>query len=340
MVTSKKRKLPMEQQQSSKKKRQTKTVVLEEAPPVNSIADLISLSKSTKFYKNIDNVMLWRVTPHLEELQNMIGMQSVKESVFYQVIYYLQGMHSNNNEEYLHTVIYGPPGSGKTTVAKIIGKIYHSMSILSSNGTFKIGCRDDFLSGYLGQTAIKTKKFLKSCLGGVLFIDEVYSLGPRDNDRDSFAKEAIDTINGFLSEHKNEFCCIIAGYENDVNSCFFGMNQGLTRRFPWVHRILPYTTDDYYNIFCKMIRESKWLIDVEKSKIVSLFNHHKDLFKNAGGDVETFFSKCKMMHSKRVFTMDKKQKFILIEEDLNSAIDYVSNMAKKKDDRPPLSMYM
>ena len=86
-------------------------------------------------------------------------------------------MHKKNKEEeYLHTMIYGPPGCGKTTVAKIIGKIYQGLGILSRKGTFKIAYRDDFIAGYLGQTAIKTQKLLKSSIGGVLFIDEVYAL--------------------------------------------------------------------------------------------------------------------------------------------------------------------
>jgi hypothetical protein len=81
-----------------------------------------------------------------------------------------------------------------TSVAKILGNIYKNTGILSKDGKFKIGYRDDFVGEYLGQTATKTRKFLNSCLGGVLFIDEVYSLGPGQKDKDSFSKEAIDTI--------------------------------------------------------------------------------------------------------------------------------------------------
>ena len=98
---------------------------IEMSPPVNNIKDLINIGKTLKFYKNIDVIILWQILPYLEELDAMIGMKSLKETVFYQIIYYLQNMHKKNkNEEYLHAVISGKPGCGKTTVAKIIGKVY------------------------------------------------------------------------------------------------------------------------------------------------------------------------------------------------------------------------
>jgi len=292
----------------------------------------------------MDTIMLWRLTPYLEELDKMVGMKSLKETVFFQVIYYLQGMHlRNQNEEYLHTIIYGPPGTGKTTVAKIIGKLYQAMGVLSvSGGKFKVAYRDDFVAGYLGQTAIKTKKLLKSCIGGVLFIDEVYSLAPRDSSRDSFSKEALDTLTAFLSEHKNDFCCIAAGYEEDIRKCFFGMNKGFERRFAWVHRIEEYSGEELYHIFIKMLGEMNWDMSFEKVELVKIFDDNKDMFKNAGGDVETFISKCKMIHSKRVFSMDKIHKFILTKEDLVGAIEYIKNTCVKKEDvnKPPWGMYL
>ena len=216
-----KRDRAMEKHIEISKKRKPR-IKLTEAPPINSITDLIELGQSIKFYKNIDNVMLWRITPYLEELNNLVGMRDLKESILYQLLYYIQGMNSRNqSEEYLHTILFGNPGTGKTTVAQIIAKIYQGMGILSKNGPFKIAHRDDFIAGYLGQTAIKTMKLLKSCLGGVLFIDEVYALGPGQEDKDSFSKEAIDTLTSFLSEHTNDFCCIAAGYEKDIHKCFF-----------------------------------------------------------------------------------------------------------------------
>jgi SpoVK/Ycf46/Vps4 family AAA+-type ATPase len=304
-----------EQQNYKKLKVKTKPIILENAPPLNSLPDLVKLSQSIILYKNIDSIMLWRLSPYITELNNLIGMTSLKETIFDQILYYLQGMHlRNDSQEYLHTMIFGSPGCGKTTVAKIIGKIYQSLGILSRNGNFKIAYRDDFIAGYLGQTAIKTKKLLNSCIGGVLFIDEVYALAPRDNDKDSFSKEALDILTAFLSEHKNDFCCIGAGYEQDVEECFFGMNKGLKRRFPWVHKIDTYSSEDMAQIFGKMVKEINWNVDFNNKTIVSIIEQNKKLFTNTGGDIETLLTKCKIAHSRRVIGLDIEKKHKNFEE--------------------------
>lgn len=231
-----------------------------------------------------------------------------------------------------------------TTVAKIIGNLYKNLQILSKDGEFKTATRDSLVAGYLGQSAIKTKKFLHSCIGGVMFIDEAYSLGPGKADSDSFSKEVIDTMCGFLSENKTNFCCIIAGYEKQVKSCFFSVNPGLERRFPWVHTIEEYTNDDLTEIFLKMIKDCNWFIDssVEKKYISEFFKDNKELFKNAGGDVETFISKCKMTHSKRVFGLDKNLRFILNKEDIKNTLEMLNKhkLNIRDESKPPLYMYI
>ena len=297
---------------------------LENCPPVSSIKDLIAVGKQNKFFKNINSIMLWDILPYLEELDNMIGMKSLKESMFYQIIYYLQNMHrKNHNEEYLHTVIMGSPGCGKTTVAKIIGKIYVKMGVLSRNAPFKMAHREDFVGQYLGETAVKTKKLLTSCIGGVIFIDEAYSLGPGVKDRDSFSKEALDTLCSFLSEHKNDFCCIIAGYEEEIKKCFFSVNPGLERRFPWTHVIDEYNNEDLTKIFRKFLKDINWELhkDLNDEYFNLFFEINKDLFLNLGGDIETFISKCKMIHSKRVISLDKEHRFIFKKDDIETTLE-------------------
>jgi SpoVK/Ycf46/Vps4 family AAA+-type ATPase len=286
--------------------------------------------------------MLWRITPYLEELDSLVGMETLKESLFYQLIYYLQGMHiRNQSEEYLHTILYGQPGCGKSTVALIIAKIYQAMGILSKNGPFKIAHRDDFVAGYLGQTAIKTQKLLKSCLGGVLFIDEVYALGPGQEDKDSFSKEAIDTLTSFLSEHTNDFCCIAAGYEKDIQKCFFGVNSGLESRFQWKHTIDPYTSADLAEIFIRKVKEINWDLCVDRVCIAEIILRNMDMFKNTGRDIVNLISKSKMSHARRVITLDKEHRFILTRLDIEQGIEMLKKHTKmEKVNSPPYGMYL
>lgn len=334
--------IDMSERNKKTKKRSRPRLKLKNSPPVKSIQDLIEIGKSINFYKNLDTIMLWKITPYLEELNKLIGMKTLKESIFYQIIYYLLGMNKKgNNSEYLHTIITGKPGSGKTTVARIIGKLYQSMGILSQSGSFTIAHRDDFIAEYLGQTAIKTKKLLTSCIGGVLFIDEVYSLGSRDKDKDSFSDEALDTLTAFLSEHKDDFCCIGGGYEDDIKDRFFGKNKGLERRFPWIHKIDNYEPSELAEIYFKMVKEIEWEIGVDNKIVTEIISENKELFKNFGGDIETYLTKCKMMHSKRVFSLGKEHRFVLLEKDLRDAIEFIKKSKPiEEENMSHLAMYI
>jgi len=317
-----------------------KKIKFEDLPPINSIDDLITIAKTSKFYKNINMMMLWDILPHLVELQTMIGMKSVKDSIFYQVIYYLQGMHLRNIDgDYLHCIITGSPGCGKTSLAQIISKIYQNIGILSHNSKFKIAHREDFVGEYLGQTATKTKKLLTSCLGGVIFVDEIYALSAGNKDKDSYAKEAIDTINAFLSEHKNDFVFIGAGYKDQVQKCFLDMNQGLQRRFAWYHDIEKYTEQEIAEILFKMIKENSWEFDIDINYIKETIKSNEDIFKNTGGSCENLFSKIKLTHSKRVFGLSNDVKFIITKEDFDKAIDMMKKYYSEKQDKARYDYY-
>ena len=323
-------------------KRSKPRLKLKNSPPVNSISDLIEVGKSITFYKNMDTVMLWKITPYLEELDNLVGMKTLKESIFYQIIYYLQGMHNHgDNCDYLNTIIIGSPGCGKTSVARIIGKLYQAMGVLSKAGKFKVAHRDDFIAEYLGQTAIKTKKLLKSCIGGVLFIDEVYSMGSRKNDKDSFSDEALDVLTAFMSDHKKDFCLIAAGYEEDIWQRFFGKNKGLESRFPWIHKIDKYEPSELSDIYVKMVDELEWNMTVDKKEVENIIKINQKLFKNFGRDIENFITKCKMCHAKRVFTLDNDHKFVLTLIDLVNAVKMIKKSKPDEDeDMSKLAMYI
>lgn len=315
-----------------------KRIRLCEPPEIRNLKELIALANSGRMYKRIDNIVLWNIKDHLIKLDNMIGMEKLKESIFQQVLYYIQGMHIRNREgEYLHTRIVGPPGTGKTTVANILSDIYADLGILKK-GNIKLAHREDFVAGYVGQTAIKTTKLLKSCIGGVLFYDEGYSMGSNRDD-DSFAKEAVDTLTSFLSEHKSDFCFIIAGYEEDIEKYFFSLNKGLERRIPWCHKIDTYTPEDLASICLKMITDMKWCTNVNHTELSELIKRNIKYFKNAGGDVENFLTKARIAHSNRVFTLDYELKFILTLVDFSKSIDMIEKNRPKEEDLRHLNFY-
>ena len=261
---------------------------------------------------NLNMNVLHNIKEPLIELNNMIGMDNLKKNILDQILYYLQDLHLSGND-YLHTVIYGPPGTGKTEIAKIIGKIYTKMGLLKSN-VFKKVTRSDLVSGYLGQTALKTRDVIQECLGGVLFIDEAYSLGNPEK-RDSFSKECIDTLCEALSNHKDNLMVIIAGYENELKECFFSYNQGLDSRFTWRFKTDEYKAIDLKNIFLKKVIEIGWKMeDIE----VDWFQKNMDYFKYYGRDMETLLSKVKIAHSRRMFGKIKVEKKIISNLDIDN----------------------
>jgi SpoVK/Ycf46/Vps4 family AAA+-type ATPase len=297
---------------------------------INSIDDLLSLIDKYKIEPNIKyNInmrTLHNIKEPLIELNNMVGMKDLKNNITDQILYFTQELYKNkdNTGDFLHTVIYGPPGTGKTEIAKIMGKIYSKIGILSK-GTFRKVTRADLISGYLGQTALKTRDVIKDCLGGVLFIDEAYALGNNEK-RDSFSKECIDTLCEALSDNKNNLMVIIAGYENELKECFFNYNQGLDSRFTWRFSTDEYKADELFKIFLKKVSDIEWVIADDANIKVEWFKKNMDYFKFFGRDMETLLAKTKIAHSKRVFCKPDNEKKKLILIDLNKGFEmYLKN---------------
>jgi SpoVK/Ycf46/Vps4 family AAA+-type ATPase len=193
---------------------------------------------------------------------------------------------------------------------------------------FKIVKRADLVAEYLGQSTIKTQKLIDSCEGGVMFIDEAYSLGNPEK-RDSFAKEVIDCINQNLSEQKCNLLCIIAGYQDALDSCFFSYNEGLRRRFPFVYTIDKYDASELCEIFKKMVNDCGWIATEVPEKF---FKDNYDCFKNMGGDIETLFFMCKIEHGKRtLFEPENKKKINL--NDLEKAFKLFKINKELKEDK-------
>ena len=202
---------------------------------------------------------LYNIIPALEELTTIIGMNNVKEKVFRSICYFLHDINEQHSNEMNHIMIMGPPGVGKTTIAKIMGSIYLKLGFLE-NDTFITATRSDLVAKYLGQTADKTQKVIDSVLGGVLFIDEVYSLGNKEG-RDSFAKECIDTINLNMSRTDRPWLLIVGGYKEEIEESFLAFNKGLERRFTIKLEINGYNETELLEILNSFIIQEKWELE-------------------------------------------------------------------------------
>ena len=293
---------------------------------ISTLDDLIKIGNkwgtelSDQYEYNVNIKLINDLIPELEELNKMIGLKVVKSQIIDMIMYWALGLE-NKNQDLLHTVIEGEPGTGKTELAEKLAKIYLKMGILKNN-TFKKVKRADLIAGYLGQTAIKTASVLEECKGGVLFIDEAYSLGNPDgkDGKDSFSKECIDTLNQHLTEAKSDFVCIIAGYADDLAKSFFSYNSGLERRFPIRFSICPYTDEELGKIFIKKIKEYEWDIGVESNELNSTIKLNRKYFKFNGGDMEVLFAKCKISHSKNLLRCENKVKKVIDKKDLEDGI--------------------
>ena len=297
---------------------------------LNTISDLIQIAEQNPVQEgveyNINLKTIHSIKNELYELDAMIGMHTLKKSVLEQLLYYLQGLH-NGGDDYKHTVIFGPPGTGKTEVAKVLGAIYSKLGVICKPSDppglqlkpmveqrFKKATRSDMIAGYLGQTAIKMKALITQSLGGVLFIDEAYSLGD-----DNFSKECVDTLCEALSDQKDNLMVIIAGYENELNERFFSLNSGLESRFVWRFKIDNYSAKDLWEIFKKKVADYKWKIgNVDGEK---WFKKRYDSFSGFGRDIETLLFKTKIAHSKRVYGKAESEKRVIELADLENGYE-------------------
>jgi chromosomal replication initiation ATPase DnaA len=301
---------------------------------LNSIGDILDIIENYedngKVEYNIDVHSLHNIKTELLELNNMVGMNSLKTSLLDQLIYFMQNLHIGKGiSDYKHIVIYGSPGTGKTEIAKIIGKMYSKLGILQNN-IFKKVTRNDLIAGYLGQTALKTKKVIEECIGGVLFIDEAYSLANSDNN-DSYSKECLDILCESLSDHKNNLMVIIAGYEEELNNTFFKINQGLNSRFIWRFTMEPYVAGELMSIFKKMIYDQEWELLNMSTLTERWFVDKMDNFKNYGRDMELLLTYSKIAHGRRIYGKDSSIRKKLSMEDINNGYQTLIKNKKQKE---------
>jgi len=198
---------------------------------------------------------------HYNEINALVGMDSVKNDLIeltnlmkINIARKAQGMKIPKIS--LHMVFCGSPGTGKTTIARIIGKIYRSLGVLSKGHCVEID-RAGLVAEYVGQTAPKTLAVLEKARGGVLFIDEAYTLTPADSGKD-FGQESVDTILKFMEDHRDEIVVIVAGYQAEI-SRFINSNPGLQSRFNKYFYFQDYTPAELLEIYQRICRASDYI---------------------------------------------------------------------------------
>ena len=207
----------------------------------------------------------------LKDLDGLVGLQGVKEEITNLASYLnLQIQRGENNTfQGKHYIFTGNPGTGKTTVARIMAKVFRTLGILS-RGQLVEADRSKLVAGFSGQTAIKTNQLVDSAIGGVLFIDEAYTLA--SSDHDSFGTEAIDTLLKRLEDDRGKFICIVAGYTRQMHD-FIDSNPGLKSRFTQTINFDDYTSEELTEIFLNMAASRKFTLDDDvKAAVKRMFD--------------------------------------------------------------------
>lgn len=221
-----------------------------------------------------------KIVEILSELDALIGLTKVKELVR-ELQAFVEIQRRRTREKLiaeplvLHMVFRGNPGTGKTTVARLIGRLFKEMEVLQKGHIIECE-RADLVGEYIGHTAQKTREQVKKALGGVLFIDEAYSLA-RGGEKD-FGKEAIDALVKSMEDHKNEFILILAGYRHEMD-WFLQTNPGLRSRFPIYIDFPDYTLDELLAIGETMLKDRQYEFKFETKEafrfmLQGLLNSH------------------------------------------------------------------
>lgn len=253
----------------------------------------------------------------LSKLNGLVGLQSVKNEITNIVSYLnVQAQRGELNTGLSkHYVFTGNPGTGKTTVARIMADVFKALGVVA-RGHLVEADRSKLVAGFTGQTSIKTNQLIDSALGGVLFIDEAYTLCQGGND--TFGKEALDTLLKRLEDDRGKFICIVAGYTNEMHD-FISSNPGLKSRFTQTIVFEDYKPQDLTLIFQNLAAEKNLTLDSEAS--TDLLHYFEELYisrdKNFGNarEVRKLFEEAISNQSRRLVSRMGQPDFT--EDELN-----------------------
>ena len=265
----------------------------------------------------------------LEKLEALIGLENIKQSVKSLInLVKVRKLREENDLPNppltLHMVFMGNPGTGKTTVARILSELYCSIGVLSKGQLIEVD-RSGLVAGFVGQTAIKTTEVVHSALGGILFIDEAYALTPEIGTGNDFGREAIETLLKLMEDNRDDLIVIVAGYTNEMNR-FISSNPGLESRFNRYFEFEDYNGDELDEIFANMCTKSEYVLTDDAKTFATeyfhlLYNMRDENFGNAR-HVRNFFEHIVTIHSDRVSGLEghtRKDLITITLEDLKCA---------------------
>ena len=244
--------------------------------------------------ENIENIM--------QELDHLIGLESIKKKIK-EYTTYLNFLKIRKEKGFddsekinLHAIFTGNPGTGKTTVAKMLGKIYLQLGLLSKGHVIEAD-RSDLVAEYIGQTAPKTKEIIKRAKGGILFIDEAYALARKNDDSKDFGKEAIEILLKEMSDGDGDIAIIAAGYPDEMNN-FLESNPGMKSRFQMFYDFPDYLPKELlliadYSTQKRGIKFNEFSKELMFKKLVDAYRDRDRMFGNARY-VNNLIDECKM----------------------------------------------
>ncbi|NOR27870.1 MAG: AAA family ATPase [Lutibacter sp.] len=250
------------------------------------VEDLVENNLTERLKLDVDTALLKEA---LSELSGLIGLSEIKQEV--QELIRLTKYYREIDRDVLkafsmHNVFLGNPGTGKTTVARIIGKVYKALGLLERGHVVEVD-GSSLIAGYVGQTSIKTKELIKSAMGGVLFIDEAYAIteGASKNGGNNFGKKAIAALIKEMEDHRGKFSVIVAGYTDNMKH-FLETNPGMKSRFDKTFHFIDFTESELWEISKNMFSGKNLKVEKKaeqhlKKYITHLYKQRNKFFGNA-----------------------------------------------------------